>query len=741
MFLSAGLLFLVELIVSKMTLPLLGGTPAVWNTCLVFFQTVLLAAYLYVYASTRWLGRRAQIALHIVLVLIPIAALPLHIPQTWEPPSQSNPIPWIIAMLSLVVGLSFFALAATAPMLQRWFSQSRHRSAGDPYFLYAASNTGSLLGLLGYPLLIEPALHLSTQARLWSGSYIVFTALIVTCGAVTWRTRTGPAAIETSSAGASAAAIPETEVTWRERLRWIALAFVPSSLMIGATTALTSDVPPIPLFWVLPLALYLVSFVLVFAKRPLISHRWMIERMPLAILGALIPAVSKTRLPLFVEIPLYLFALFAIAMVCHGELARRRPGVGHLTEYYLWISAGGALGGVFNSLLAPVIFPTVIEFPLVLVFAALLRPRPDAAPPPPEKAAKLRRNDWLLPAALGLCMVIVIVALRWLGLQPGKPVVILIFGYSMVWCMSFGKRPLRFALGVVAMLLASSLYTGPYGRILHTERSFFGVSRVTDDLSGRFRYLFHGGTIHGLESRDPARSRELFGYYTAQGPAGSIFQAMQSKVAVAHAAVDPPSRWAFVGLGTGAMACFLPSGSSLTYYEIDPAVKRIATDSQFFSYLGQCAPDARIVLGDARISLRDAPDGAYDLIAIDAFSGDMIPMHLMTREALALYLRKLAPGGVLVFHISNLYLDLAPSLGGLASDAGLTCLLGDDDSATQAQIENGKFPSRWIVMARKPADLGSLTADSRWIPPPHISAGARIWTDDYSNLLSVIRWK
>jgi hypothetical protein len=623
-------------------------------------------------------------------------------------------------------------------MLQRWFSQSGHKSASDPYFLYAASNAGSLLGLLAYPLLLEPTLRLSEQSHLWSYGYAAFLVLTVACGALVWRAQPG-IAVAAHAASCEEENEADRSVAWRKRLRWIALAFVPSSLMMGVTTALTTDVPAIPLFWVLPLALYLLSFVLVFAKRPPISHEWLIRRLPFLILAALIPIVSKTKLPLLALILFYLAALFAIALVCHGEIARSRPKVSRLTEFYLWISFGGVLGGIFNALVAPVVFSTVVEFPLVLIFAALLRPPIDQKQEPPAKAARARRNDWLLPIALGLCMVVVIIGVTRLGLRPSRSLNILIFGCPMLWCMSFGKRPLRFAAGLVALLATSSLYTGSFGTILHTERSFFGVLRVTDDPTGKFRNFFHGGTSHGIQSLNPAQSREPLAYFTRSGPAGTILRALQAKTLYGKNGEVRKPKWAVVGLGAGAMACYVQPGESLTYYEIDPAVKRIASNPHYFTFLSQCAPAARIVMGDARLKLRDAPDGSYDLIVLDAFSGDTIPMHLMTSEALALYLRKLESKGVLAFHISNLYLDLGPSLGALAHNAGLVCLTVDDSGVSQTEIDAGKFPSTWLVMARSRADLGTLATDPRWMPVK-APVGTQAWTDDYSNLLRIIKW-
>ncbi len=737
MFVSATLLFLVEPMLAKMALPMLGGTPAVWNTCLVFFQMVLLAGYLYAYASTKWLQRRTQIALHLCLAFAVLAVLPMHIPADWEPPAQSNPVLWMLAMLSVAVGLPFFLLSSSTPMLQRWFAQTGHRSAKDPYFLYAASNAGSLVGLLGYPLLVEPALRLSAQSRWWSFGYMLFIALTAACAALAWRARsTAPAADaedEQTQEGTTAA-------PWRERLRWIALAFVPSSLMMGVTTALTTDVPAIPLFWVLPLALYLLSFVLVFATRPPISHPWLVRRLPFLILVTLYPALSKTQLPLAATFLLYLSTLFAVALVCHGELAHARPGTARLTEFYLWISVGGVLGGIFNALIAPVVFSTVAEFPLALIFAALLRPPIDQTASSRAAAAKARRNDLLLPIALGLCMTVVILTLAHFGFKPSRPLNIALFGYSMVWCLSFGNRPLRFAAGVAALVSASLLYTGPYGQFMHTERSFFGVLRVANDPAHDLRFLYHGVVIHGTQSTEPTRSREPLAYYTRSGPAGSILRVLQNKtISDGTGGLRKPS-WAVVGLGAGAMACYRQPGESLTFYEIDPAVKRIASDPRYFTFLSQCAPQAQTVLGDARLELRGAQDASYDLIVLDAFSGDSIPMHLLTREAIALYLRKLAPGGILAFHISNNHLDLAPTLAALARDAGLVCFVDDDTVVPQSELDAGKMPSKWLAMARNRTNLGGLATDPRWtaIEARHET---KVWTDDHSDLMSVIKWR
>ena len=517
--------------------------------------------------------------------------------------------------------------------------------------------------------------------------------------------------------------------------------------MLGATSAITADVPAIPLFWVLPLAIYLISFVLVFAKKPPISHRFLVERLPFLILGGLLPTLSQTRFTLGVLLLLYLTVLLGVALVFHGELARSRPAVGHLTEFYLCLSVGGVMGGIFNSLIAPVVFHTVMELPLVLIFAALIRPlnkqdsprdsadqtRSLAKASVRNSAAWAMRKDWLLPLALGLCMVAVILGLARTGIQPGHVETTLVFGYSMLWCMSFGKRRIRFTLGLVALLAASWLYA-PYGQLLLARRSFFGVYRVRNSPDEKFRLFFHGGILHGTQSLNPDESCVPLSYFTRGGPAGAIFETAQARM--------PHGDWAIVGLGAGAMSSYLQPGQTLTYYEIDPLVAQIAEDPHYFTYLSRCAPGTRIVLGDARLKLRGAPDGGYGLIFLDAFSGDSIPMHLVTKEALALYESKLAPGGIIVFQVSNLYFDIRPTLGNLAQDAHLTALTANDTQVTPAERDAGKQPSIWVVMAREPGDLDALRADTsrgfRW-QPLHSRPDSRLWTDDYSNLLGVVK--
>jgi hypothetical protein len=729
MFLGAFLLFSVEPMVAKIVLPLLGGTPAVWNTCLVFFQAVLLAGYAYGHASARLLSQQRQIVLHLCVLLITFVVLPLHVPTAWLPPVRQNPALWLLALLSVSVGLPFFALSASTPILQKWFSQSGDPAKGDPYFLYVASNAGSLGGLLSYPFLLEPTLRLATQRQLWSYGYVLFFLLACCCAAIIWRvpqTLMQPAH-QLEEDGAVDEMGGNAGSDMKRRLRWIVLAFVPASLTLGVTTTLTTDLQPIPLFWVLPLALYLLSFVLVFARRPFISQEWLNRRLPFLILAASFPILARTSLPMQVLIPVDLLTLFCVAMVCHGELARSRPSAKHLTEFYLWLSVGGVLGGIFNALVAPVIFSSVIEFPVVLVMAALLRPPIDVK----ENTQRARRLDFLLPVILGLSLVGVISILQGVGLKPGLAMHFLIFGFSLAWCFSFSRRPIRFATGLIAMFLASTIYSGVYGHALHTERSFFGVYRVTDDHERQFRSLIHGSIVHGIQSLDPKRAREPLSYYTKAGPVGQVFDAFSGSA--------DQNQIAIVGLGAGSLTCYLSPPQQLTYYEIDPAVERIAEDPRYFTFLRDCDPGVRVVLGDARQSLQAAPDHFYGMIIIDAFSGDSIPAHLLTREALRLYLRKLTPSGILILHISNAYLDLQPVIGTLARDAGLICLVEDNTRLSEAQTKSGASASIWAVIGRSSNDLGKLAGDSRWTRL-FGKPDSKVWTDDFSSVISILKW-
>ena len=744
LFLSAALLFVVQPMFARLVLPLLGGSPAVWNTTQVFFQAALLVGYAYAYAAARWLTPRRQIILHICILLTPLWLLPIAIPKGWIPPTASSPVPWLLALLTASVGLPFFVVSTSGPLLQHWFARTGHRSAADPYFLYAASNLGSLLALLSYPAVIEPTLRLMDQSQAWAIGYGLLILSVIGCGVFLWRSLPmAEAAGETPAAAKPSKA--EDNITPKRRLRWLLLAFVPSSLMLSVTTYISTDIAAVPLLWVIPLALYLLTFVLVFASKPPLPHWLMVRALPFVLLPLVVilaAHLTETTLPL---IFLHLLAFFMVAMVCHGEIASDRPNPHHLTQFYLWISLGGVLGGVFNALLAPVIFSGVWEYPLTLVIAGLLLPlskpadqsgrRSDARPSRGQvrgqKSGDKRQRllDLGLPVALLFFIAAVLILLKLQDLPLDPALLLVIFGLPALICLGFTRRPLRFGLGIAAIVLASAMYLGGGGRLMYAGRSFFGVYRVIDFYAEGYHLFYHGATLHGLQSTNPARQTQPLGYFYPSGPLGQVFTALNEKLIGREIAV--------VGLGAGSIACYAQPGQSWTFYEIDPTVEQIARNPDYFTYLRDCAPDANLVLGDGRLSLTSVPAGAYDLLILDAYNSDALPIHLITREALQLYLSKLAPQGVLVFNITNTHLDLEPVLASLAQDSGLTSRTQDDAYVEMDEAEQGKINSKWLVMARTPADLGPLASDPKW-RPAHTRPGMPVWTDDFSSLLSVL---
>ncbi len=731
LFVSAGLMFLVEPMVAKMVLPRLGGSPAVWSTCLVFFQAVLLLGYTYAHLLTRLLSRPMQILVH-VAVLLPLAALvlPLDLGAGAPPPGEA-PALWLLMRLSLVAGLPVFAISATAPLLQRWFADLDHETAGDPYFLYAASNAGSLLALLAYPLLVEPALPLDRQATLWSCGFGAMALGIVLCATATvWH---GRRAFDLAPPEIIAPTNP------RERLTWIALAFVPSSLLLGVTTYITADVAAAPLLWVVPLILYLLTFILVFARRPPLRHATMVRVLPMLLIPLVItaaPGVSFTMaLPLILA--LHLGCFFVVGMVCHGELARRRPPAARLTEFYLFLSVGGVLGGAFNALLAPLIFSGPWEYPLALVAACLMKPAtsPVTRDHGRRGMARDRRLTWDIALPLALLGFMLLTRHVFAAISIGEGaglsmrVVMMVFGIFIpaLALMSFSARRWRFALGIATCLLVPVMTES--ADTIATYRSFFGIYRIVMMDQGHTRLLLHGTTLHGAESLLPGEETLPLSYYSHEGPFGRFFAAF------APGAIQ---RVAVVGLGAGSLACYAQPGQDWTYYEIDPLVERLARDPHTFQFLAKCGNRPRVLLGDARLTLAAAPDGSYDVLVLDAFSSDSIPMHLLTREALALYLRKLAPGGTLLFHISSRTLDLRPVIGALAADAGVPARMMLDHPPAGTSVWR-REAALVVALAGHGGDLSRFDRSEGWqdLPP----AGTRsLWTDQRSDILRAIRF-
>lgn len=719
LFVSAALLFSVQPMVGKMLLPLLGGTPAVWNTCMLFFQATLLVGYAYAHGSCQWLGVRRQAAAHVALLLLPLLVLPVAVGAGQAPPADRTPIPWLLAQLTVGVGVPFVIVSTTAPLLQRWFAGSGHAQAKDPYFLYVASNAGSLLTLLAYPLLLEPTLRVNQQSQAWTCVYGLFVVLVTGCAIVVWRSRAMRATAEIAVPDAGQADTANDYPTLSRRLWWVFLAFVPSSLMLGVTTYITTDIAAVPLLWVLPLGLYLLSFVIVFARRPVLPPRVMGRILPFVVLPLTYLMMLSAAERRWVYVVLHLGVFFVAAVSCHGRLAASRPAARHLTEYYFWMAVGGVLGGVFNTLLAPAVFPIVFEYPLALALACCAVP----GELPSRRDRPAAWHDFLLPLAGA------VVWGAWIAAERHAP------SAGMTWlvavptlaCLLVYKRPVRLA-GSVVVLVTGQAYLATFvpEPPLGMERDFFGVKRVARLADGSMHVLVHGGTMHGMQFTDPARSRQPLAYYHRNGPAGDVFLAFER--------LRPRGRVAVIGLGAGSMACYAKRGQHFTFYELDPAVARIAQDPRYFTFLQQCEAPYDIALGDGRLKLERSPDGYYDLILLDAFNSDAIPTHLLTREALALYLRKLAPGGWVAFHYTNSALEIRPVLANLAAQAGLTCIRREAHGGAV-----GMVPAKYAVMARSREDLAELAAAFEWgvlLPEPAIP----VWTDQYSSLVELVKW-
>ena len=763
LFWSAALLFWVEPMVGKLVLPQLGGAPAVWNTCMVFFQAMLLAGY----AAAHWLtGRfslRAQLGTHLALLLVALTTLPIRLNEAATAPWPHWPTAWLLLQLLLNIGPAFFVLALTTPLLQRWFAASAQAGARDPYFLYAASNLGSFTALLGYPLFIELNWPLREQSWLWAAAFLVMPVLVLACGAKVGRgVLTAPRTTTAQLPADGGVRTPcPTSVGLPRRLHWAVCAAVPSSLLLGVTTYITTDIASMPLLWVLPLALYLLTFVFVFARRQVFSARLLSRALPIGALALAYQMCAGLSEPAWVVMGLHLGVFFVATMVCHARLAADRPEPEHLTEFYLWMSLGGVLGGLFNTLLAPVLFNSVVEYPLALMAACWLRSNgartPTSAAPTgnatlaADVGVRAPAADLLWPLCLAVLTAALAAFLPPAKLIPAQLQSLVIFGLPLLLCFLFVDSPRRFGLGLGAVFLGGAFFTGGFGKTLHVERNFFGVTRVTLSPSGDARQIVHGRTIHGRQFLDAARAAEPLTFYHREGPLGDVF-----KVFAAHAGgfQPPPSTpptptdggWkpparsiGVIGLGAGSMAAYARAGERWTFYDIDPSVLRIAQDTNYFTFLARsAAAETQLVEGDARLRLREAVDGGYDLLVLDAFSSDAIPVHLITREAVALYLRKLAPGGLLAFHISNRYLDLEPVLANLAADLRLVTLGCDDMSLTEAEFATGREQAHWVVMARDAEGLAGFGRRTRWSP---LEGNPRVgvWTDDFSSPLRVIQ--
>jgi SAM-dependent methyltransferase len=718
-FVSAALLFAVQPMFTKMVLPRLGGAASVWSVAMVFFQTTLLAGYAYAHLLTRLQPGRNSLIIHLVVMAAACFLLPLHIASGWGRPPQVGEAFWLIGLFTVSIGLPFFALSANGPLLQAWFVRTGHKDAKDPYFLYAASNVGSFLALIAYPVAIEPFVPLSDQRWLWTVGYYALIVFVGACGFLMLRSPN-----REPEATASDSTIEGSTPTWRDTAIWVGLAAVPSGLLIAVTAHISTDVASVPLFWTIPLAIYLLTFVIVFQTKPFIPHWLVVAVQPAFVLFLVIAILMIPIESIVLQIVIHLSVFFVCALMCHGELARRRPPPQFLTAYYMWISFGGMIGGILVGLVAPHVFSRIIEYPLLVVLTLLCRPGFTW----PARGSS--QNVLLVSIVVAALLVMGMAAV---DIRLETPLYAVVVGFLLGLTLQFWKTPLPFA-AIVGMLFILNHYNN-YSTSNYLVRNFFGVLNVVEATEGRFRVLYHGTTAQGaqrIRDRDGNLLKgrpDMVSEFHDGGGFAQVVEAMEKKV-------GGPINMAVIGLGTGALACRGREGTTVTYYEIDADIARIATDPTLFNYISECAPKTRIVIGDARLTLADAPDGAYDVLFVDAFIGAAIPIHLLTREALELYFRKLKPNGVVAMHVSNRNLELVSVVAGLGQSLGATVRVYDG-----GDLEEDVDEHRWIptiaVVARNEADFGVLAKSELW-PIRERDPRQRVWTDDYSNVVGAL---
>jgi hypothetical protein len=726
-FASAALVFMVQPMVAKLVLPLLGGSPSVWNTSMAFFQIALLVGYGYAHALQRIPSVRGQALVHCVAIAVAALALPLRVNGMVGAPSSDHPNLWLLAELAVSIGAPFAVLSATAPLVQAWHARTLGAAQGkEPYVLYAASNLGSLLALLAYPIVVEPTFTLAGQRIGWSAGYVAFFLLIGSLAIAAARTAREPdTAVER----------PTRAVSWRERLIWVVLAAIPSSLMLGVTSYITTDVASAPFLWVLPLALYLTTFIIAFQERPAISFELtlILQAAALAACVALLPfQATFFGLQLFV----HLAAFFLTALMCHQRLVARRPEPARLTEFYLCLSLGGVVGGAFNAFLAPVIFDRVWEYPLVLALACLARPIEDR---------KVVIADWVYFAFGMIGAVATPIAVTLVSRHLTNVDVIgnfsqdELFGLGAktllavsVVCAFLVRRQTLFYFAIVLVLTYAAATAADRTDTRQSWRSFFGVLKLSyttsPKLGGEVKMLAHGTTLHGAQAQDPRYRCNPQVYYTPRTPIGQVFGAKQ--------AASDSLRIGAVGLGTGSVAAYVRPGDRLTFFEIDPLVVKVSSDPKNFTYTTQCARGAvDYVIGDARLTLARQPRDSFDILLIDAFSSDAVPAHLLTVQAMQGYLAKLKPDGIVILHLSNRNLDLLGPAQAVARAAGGWGLV-------QTYRPNGDPPGYWespedaVIVARRHAALAPFVATHQWKTVDPFKT--RPWTDDYTNLAGAL---
>ncbi|WP_034158233.1 spermidine synthase [Sphingomonas sp. ERG5] len=714
------LLFLVQPMIARMALPRLGGAPAVWNSAMLVYQALLLGGYAYAH----WLGRvspRKQAAIHLAVLVVAALWLPIGL-MSMQLPADAQPAIWVPWLLGASIGPLFFAVSAQAPLLQRWFSISS--KGGDPYALYAASNFGSFGGLIVYPLIVEPELALRGQSALWSAGYILVVILVAAC-AFTLPKR--------AVALTEEAVAPSTPPTRRRVALWIALALVPSGLMLATSTYITTDVVAMPLLWVMPLGLYLLSFTIAFAgNRALADLLTRIAPVTILLFGGVMVGGYQER-P-YLNAGLALMLLFMTSVALHTAMYRLRPAPDRLTGFYLAMSVGGVLGGVFAALIAPLVFDWTYEYPLLILAAGALVPQSFLIDPVRRlwHGTAQRHRIAILTIALTMALLVLAVINNAAGGGPdGKPTPPFVFLIIVALGLIVTGVRTAFVIVLAGALIAFGGYRSivislePGARV----RSYFGVYTVRGNPTTQ--QLAHGTTVHGTQLiGSERRERTPTAYYIRQSGVGQAMMALP-------VLYGDKARVGVVGLGAGTLACYAQPGQDWRFYEIDPVVVHIARDTGQFSFLSRCLPNPKIVIGDARLNLLAEPTGGLDILALDAFSSDSVPMHLMTREAFDTYGRVLAHDGVLLVHISNRFLNLEPVVSSAAVAGGWSAAkLVYFPGAGADQAESA---SAWIALSRDPGTIATLKRrDAAWAPVPRYPRFTP-WSDDYSTILPLLK--
>ena len=772
-FVGSFLLFMIQPMVGKILLPYLGGAPAVWTTCMLFFQLALLAGYIYAEKSIRYLGCQRQSILHLLLMTGAFILLPLHINTSGAEIAAASPTGWLLARLAGSIGFLFFMIAANAPLLQRYYSEAGQSDSADPYFLYAASNTGSLLALLAYPFLFEPMLRLSEQRALWSAVYVMQTLLVLLCCVILWRARPmkeeKPADAEEHHTVAAKdftnvdddfnrrveeqkqeqqRALGPMQTTWKEALYWCLLGFVPCSAMLSVTTHIATDIASVPLLWVLPLSLYLISFIMVFAR----SGYWRAVRWERYLFPAILLAMLFYHFRIidhiWFTIPVHLLVMFMISIYFHGRLADDRPPVAQLNSYYVWMSVGGILGGIFNSLLAPLFFTTQIEYAFTLLVAAALCSYLSAEYFDPTYSTARR----LLVAGAFMFLLFFPGWLKEINLSKllNESGMFMTFLALLTLYVFNNFRRSAWAL-LLCISLATFFQTMTDPKIVMIDRSFFGILRVTrlandgevvdpdlkvEGIQDIFYCLSHGTTLHGVERKiDDMRMSYPLAYYAREGPVGSVFRVGNINRNFKNIGV--------VGLGCGTLAWYGRPWQHFDFFEIDHKVVEIAQNPEYFTFLKNSQASIRHIIGDARVSLQAVPDNTYDLLVLDAYSSDAVPVHLITLEAFKLYRAKVKPDGLLLFHISNRYFKLSPIIKRNCDEIGFACLRSFDEPSRYSTrydwYDYDQLNRADWVAAGNPKHLESLKIYAQW-DEMEANPDYSLWTDDYANLLQIYMW-